>query len=129
MLNVSVQLDPKLVLLLREIYYLSREPFFIELPHAAKVLVESIDFNQIRTTLTRLETIVSKYNTVMRIVTPYELELFNRTLSKIWQVCRFFLIFHLFIPFLLFSVWGFCYNSKRKHQLRQPQCKYHCLIG
>lgn len=89
MLNISVQLDPKLVLLLREIYYLSREPFFIELPLAARVLVESIDFNQLRTTLTRLEAIVSKYNTVMRIVTPYELELFNRTLSKIWQVGHF----------------------------------------
>lgn len=81
-----MHLDPQLLLLLREIYYLSREPFCVELPRAAKVLLDSVDFNQIHATLTRLEAIVSKYNSVMQIVTPFELELFSRTLSKIWQV-------------------------------------------
>ena len=85
-MSISVNYDPQLLLLLREIYYLSHDPLNINLSSSVVQLVGSMDFTKLRTMSSRLETIVSKYNGVMKNVNKYELALFERTLSKISQV-------------------------------------------
>ena len=80
---VHANLDAELLLLLKEINYLCGEPFNIHLPPAAKELLRNTDAHDLRTTATRLETIVSKYNNIMRSITEFERPLFERKLSKI----------------------------------------------
>ncbi|KAL3885754.1 hypothetical protein ACJMK2_025795 [Sinanodonta woodiana] len=80
---VHVNLDPQLILLLRETHYLNQEPFNIRLPEAAKELLRNTNAFELRVTATRLETIVSKYNTIMKTMTQFEKPLFERKLAKI----------------------------------------------
>ena len=80
---VHANLDAELLLLLKEINYLCGEPFNIHLPPSAKELLRNTDAHDLRTTATRLETIVSKYNNIMRSITEFERPLFERKLSKI----------------------------------------------
>ncbi|XP_052258855.1 uncharacterized protein LOC127863384 isoform X2 [Dreissena polymorpha] len=80
---VHVNLDPQLLLLLKETHYLRQEPFSIKLPESAKELLRNSNPFELRVTATRLETIVSKYNTIMRTMTQFEKPLFERKLSKI----------------------------------------------
>ncbi|CAH1797693.1 unnamed protein product [Owenia fusiformis] len=80
---VHVNLDPKLLLLLREIHYLSQEPHNIHLPAPARELLRNTNAYELRVTATRLETIVSKYNVIMRTITDIEKPLFERKLAKI----------------------------------------------
>ncbi|XP_056010102.1 uncharacterized protein LOC125667097 [Ostrea edulis] len=80
---VHANLDSQLLLLLKEINYLCGEPFDIHLPSAAKELLRNTDAHELRTTATRLETIVSKYNNIMRSITEFERPLFERKLAKI----------------------------------------------
>ena len=84
--SVSVNLDPSLLLLLREIHYLSQQPFHLKMPAPARELLRSSDCRQLRLAATRLETVVSKYNSIMKTISHYELPLFERSLSKIDQV-------------------------------------------
>ena len=83
---VKVNLDPQLLLLLREIHYLSHEPFNIRLPATARELLRNTAATELRVTATRLHTIVSKYNIVMRTMTEFEQPLFERSLTKIDHV-------------------------------------------
>ncbi|KAK6172547.1 hypothetical protein SNE40_016179 [Patella caerulea] len=80
---VHVNLDPQLLLLLREIRYLGRKPFNIKLPEGAKELIRNTDSFELSVTATRLETIVSKYNTIMKTITSFERPMFERKLAKI----------------------------------------------
>ncbi|KAL5020323.1 hypothetical protein ScPMuIL_003215 [Solemya velum] len=80
---VHVNLDPHLLRIMRESHYLSEEPFCIKLPEAAKELLRNTNAFELRVTATRLETIVSKYNAVMRTLTEFEKPLFERKLAKI----------------------------------------------
>ena len=86
--TVHVNLDPSLLLLLREIHYLSREPFNLKLPAPARELLRNTNAQDLRVLATRLETIVSKYNTVMKSLTEFEQPLFERSLAKIDHVRR-----------------------------------------
>ena len=83
---IHVNLDVKLLLLLREIHYLSQEPFNIKLTGQARELLRNTSSEELRVTATRLETTVSKYSTVMRTMTSYEQPLFERLLAKIDHV-------------------------------------------
>ena len=90
---VHVNLDPQLLLLLKETHYLGQEPFHINLPEGAKELLRNTNSFELRVTATRLEMIVSKYNTIMRTMTQFEKPLFERKLAKIDIVsfiCCFF---------------------------------------
>ncbi|KAI0240668.1 hypothetical protein LSAT2_008579 [Lamellibrachia satsuma] len=80
---IHVNLDIRLLLLLREIHYLSQEPFNIKLTGQARELLRNTNSEELRVTATRLETTVSKYSTVMRTMTSYEQPLFERLLAKI----------------------------------------------
>ncbi|XP_052060514.1 uncharacterized protein LOC127700861 isoform X4 [Mytilus californianus] len=80
---IHVNLDSQLPLILREIHYLSQAPFDISLPSSAKEILRNTDSFELRVTATRLETIVSKYNTIMRTITEFEKPLFERKLLKI----------------------------------------------
>ena len=86
--TVHVNLDPQLLVLLREIHYLAQPPFDIHLPGPARELLRNTNVKQLRVTATRLETITSKYNSVMKTITDYELPLFERSLAKIDNVSR-----------------------------------------
>ena len=83
---VQVNLDPRLLLLLREIHYLSQDPFNTHLPAPARELLRNTNLASLRMLATRLETIVSKYNTVMHVMTEFEQPLFDRCLAKIDDV-------------------------------------------
>ncbi|XP_078672103.1 uncharacterized protein LOC144911712 isoform X1 [Branchiostoma floridae x Branchiostoma belcheri] len=80
---VHVNLDPELILLLREIHYFSQAPYNIKLPQPARALIRNTDAATLRVTAARLETIVSKYNEVMRSISEVERPLFERKLAKI----------------------------------------------
>ncbi|XP_033103095.1 dynein heavy chain 9, axonemal-like [Anneissia japonica] len=80
---VHVNLDPDLLLLLREVHYLSQEPFNIKLPDNVRTMLRHTDGNSLRTMGARLETIVAKYNSVMRCLVEFEKPLFERKLNKI----------------------------------------------
>ena len=90
---VHVNLDPQLLLLLKETHYLGQEPFHINLPEGAKELLRNTNSFELRVTATRLEMIVSKYNTIMRTMTQFEKPLFERKLAKIDIVSWTFLKF------------------------------------
>lgn len=78
--------DPELMLLLREVHYLGGEPFLTRLPDPARVLLRSTDDSLLRSTATRLETIVTRYNSVMANMKEFERPLFERKLAKIDEV-------------------------------------------
>ncbi|XP_071959570.1 uncharacterized protein [Antedon mediterranea] len=80
---VHVNLDPDLLLLLREVHYLSQEPFNIKLPDNVRTVLRHINGNLLRTKGARLETIVAKYNSVMKCLVDFERPLFERKLTKI----------------------------------------------
>lgn len=83
---LHVNFDPELMLLLREVHYLGGEPFLARLPDPARVLMRSIDDSLLRSTATRLDTIVSRYNSVMTNMKEFEKPLFERKLAKIDEV-------------------------------------------
>ena len=83
---LNVNLDPELLLLLREVHYLSQPPFNIKLPKNVRDLLRHTDATTLRMTAARLETIVSKYNSAMRSMVDFEKPLFERNMNKIDQV-------------------------------------------
>ena len=83
---IEVNLDADLLTFLREMNYLQQPPFELGLQASARKLLRSTDARHLQVTATRLETVVSKYNTVMSTITEYELPLFERSLAKIDQV-------------------------------------------
>ncbi|EDO43528.1 predicted protein [Nematostella vectensis] len=83
---LHVNFDPELLLLLREIHYLASGPFNVRLPDAVRVLLRSTDDGLLRSTAARLDTIVSRYNTIMTSMEEYEKPLFERKLAKIDEV-------------------------------------------
>lgn len=90
--TVQVNLDPDLLSLLKEVYYLADPPFLVRLPDPARLLLRSINDSLLRTTAARLETIVSRYNAINKNIQPNELPLFERKLTKINEVCRSIII-------------------------------------
>lgn len=86
MSTLHVNFDPELMLLLREVHYLGGEPFLTRLPDPARILLRSTDDTLLRSTATRLETIVSRYNFVMINMKEFEKPLFERKLAKIDEV-------------------------------------------
>ncbi|XP_033641711.1 dynein beta chain, flagellar outer arm-like [Asterias rubens] len=80
---IHVNLDPELLLLLREVHYLQQPPFTIKLQDTVRDLLRNTDSATLRTTAARLETIVSKYNSAMRSLVDFERPLFERKLGKI----------------------------------------------
>lgn len=56
------------------------------LPDPARVLLRSTDDSLLRSTATRLETIVTRYNSVMANMKEFERPLFERKLTKIDEV-------------------------------------------
>ena len=86
--TLHVNFDPELMLLLREVHYLGGEPFLARLPDPARVLLRSTDESLLRSTATRLETIVTRYNSVMANMKEFETPLFERKLAKIDEVTK-----------------------------------------
>lgn len=84
---IHVNLDPQLLLLLREVRHLSQPPFNTHLPPPAKELLRNTNSYELSVTAARLETVVSNYNAIMRTLTPFEKPLFERKLAQIDMVC------------------------------------------
>ena len=80
---LRVNLDPSLLVLLREVHYLSQPPFVIRMPDSVKDIIRSMDFQTLRSLSARLEAIVVKYNYIMRSITSEERKLFHRKLVSI----------------------------------------------
>ena len=83
---IHVNLDPELLLLLREVHYLQQPPFAVRLQDSVRDLLRHTDASALRTTAARLETIVAKYNAAMRSLVDFERPLFERKLGKIDHV-------------------------------------------
>lgn len=75
---------------------MSQEPFNISLPTAAKTLFRTTNSQELRVMATRLETIVNKFNDVVRNISAEELPLFDKTIAKINEVYVLCKIFYLF---------------------------------
>jgi len=58
----------------------------VAVPTAARELVRNTGPYMLSVLATRLETIVSKYNTIMKMIGDYERPLFERKLARIDQV-------------------------------------------
>lgn len=82
-----MNLDPKLLSLLKEVRYLTEPPFRLRIPDPAKLLIRHVNVDQLRRTAARLETIVSRYNGIHKNIQPNEFPLFERKLTKINEVC------------------------------------------
>lgn len=83
-----MNLDPSLLLFLREIHYLSQQPYNVPMPPAARQLLRNTDPTPLNVMATRLETVACKYNTIMKMISDYERPLFERKLARIDQVFK-----------------------------------------
>ncbi|XP_058857324.1 dynein beta chain, ciliary-like isoform X3 [Acipenser ruthenus] len=77
---VELNLDPDLLLLLREASYLRKAPFNFSLREPIETLLKNVDVNGLKTQAVRLEAVVCKYNEVMRTINDYERRLLERKL-------------------------------------------------
>jgi dynein heavy chain len=83
---IQVNFDPDLLLLLREIHYLASPPFNVRLPDPVRVLLRSTDDGLLRSTAARLDTIVSRYNSITATMESFEKPLFEQKMAKIEEV-------------------------------------------
>lgn len=83
---LEVNLDPHLLVVLREASYLSLPPLSVSLPETVQSLVDSIDLSQIWSTVVKLEAIANKHNEIVSGMTDVEKQLFELKLFKMKSV-------------------------------------------
>lgn len=83
---LQVNFDPDLLLLLREIHYLASPPFNVRLPDHVRILLRSTDNGLLRSTAARLDTIVTRYNSIIASMEEFEKPLFEQKMAKIEEV-------------------------------------------
>lgn len=66
----------------------------IDLPESAEELLRNTESLDLNVAFTRLEMIVSKYNTIMKSVSIFEQPLFERKLAQIDKVCSHDMTLH-----------------------------------
>ncbi|KAM9320087.1 uncharacterized protein PAF06_004553 [Gastrophryne carolinensis] len=84
--TVEINLNPDLMVYLREAQFFSKPPFTMKLPEAVATLVSSMDINRLKILSTRLETVVSKYNEVIKSISIHQRALFEKKLLKISEI-------------------------------------------
>ena len=72
--------------MLKEVRYLQLPPLDLRLPDVIRSLIRNTDPALLQTNAARLSTVVSQYNTVIRIVNDIEKPLFEVKLSAAKQV-------------------------------------------
>ncbi|XP_041092529.1 dynein beta chain, flagellar outer arm-like [Polyodon spathula] len=91
---VELNLDPDLLLLLREASYLRKAPFNFSLLEPVETLLKNVDVNRLKSQAVRLEAVVCKYNEVTRTINDYERRLLERKLSAAEELLQSGLTVH-----------------------------------
>ncbi|XP_018424228.1 PREDICTED: dynein beta chain, flagellar outer arm-like [Nanorana parkeri] len=86
--TLEINLNSDLLVYLREAEYFSKPPFTIKLPESVVSLVSNMETNKLKMLCTRLETVASKYNEVMKSISPHQMALFEKKLLKISEILR-----------------------------------------
>ncbi|XP_069470025.1 uncharacterized protein [Ambystoma mexicanum] len=86
--EIELNLNADLLLLLREARYLMKSPFQIQLKEPVQCTVRTVDINKLKVLSSHLETVVSKYNEVMRTIADYEMPLFDKKLTSITELLK-----------------------------------------
>ncbi|PAA93228.1 hypothetical protein BOX15_Mlig011306g2 [Macrostomum lignano] len=84
----EVNLDPRLVRLLREMRHVTGEPFNLGLTAAGRRLARLTDLDKLRTLAARLDTIVATYNGIMQSLTESEFFLLQSHVLDAQQLFR-----------------------------------------
>ncbi|KAM4702001.1 uncharacterized protein O3C94_002925 [Discoglossus pictus] len=86
--KIELNLNPELLVLLREVDYLLKPPFMITLPEYVGSLMRSLDINKLKMLSARLEIVVSKYNEFIKTVSHQQMSLFEKKLLKINEILK-----------------------------------------
>ncbi|KAJ1184768.1 hypothetical protein NDU88_001571 [Pleurodeles waltl] len=86
--KIHLNLNADLLLLLREAKYLMKPPFHVQLKEPVQSVVRTVDMHKLKVLLSHLETVVSKYNEVMRMIADYEMPLFDKKLIHITELLK-----------------------------------------
>ncbi|XP_053311944.1 dynein axonemal heavy chain 9-like [Spea bombifrons] len=86
--KIELNLNPDLLVYLREAEYFMGPPFWVKLPESIQSLMKSTDITKFKVLVTRLETVVSKYNEVMKMITDHQMALFEKKLLKSSEILK-----------------------------------------
>ncbi|XP_068122143.1 uncharacterized protein [Hyperolius riggenbachi] len=87
-LQIDINLNPSLLVYLREAEYFSKPPLTMKLPESIGSVISKMDINRLKLLFTRLETVVSKYNEVIKSISNHQRALFEKKLAKISEILR-----------------------------------------
>ncbi|KAM8977325.1 uncharacterized protein RCH25_043181 [Pelodytes ibericus] len=86
--KIELNLSSDFLIYLREAEYLVGSPFMMKLPESLETLLKNMDINKFKMLSTSLETVVSKYNEVMKRVSYQEKALFEKKLLKTSEILK-----------------------------------------
>ncbi|XP_075053831.1 uncharacterized protein LOC142139871 [Mixophyes fleayi] len=86
--TIEINLHPDLLVYLRDAEYFLKPPFTMKLPESLESLISKMDTNKFKMLSTRLETVVSKYNEVIKTISHHQKALFEKKLLKIFEILR-----------------------------------------
>ncbi|XP_018102433.1 dynein beta chain, flagellar outer arm [Xenopus laevis] len=86
--KIELNHNAELLVCLREAEYLLKPPFMIKLPESTECLVKNLHLHKFTQLSARLETVVSKYNEVMKSITYHQRSLFEKKLLKSQEILK-----------------------------------------
>ena len=84
--EVEVNIDSNLQKILKEVYHFQRPPLELRLPDVIRLLIRNTDPLLLQANATRLDTVASQYNRMIRMISNIERPLFEIKLYSIEQV-------------------------------------------
>ena len=84
--ELQVNMDSSLQKILKEVYHFQRPPLELRLPDVIRLLIRNTDPLLLQANATRLSTVASQYNRMIRIISSIEKPLFEMKLYRIEQV-------------------------------------------
>ncbi|CAH2222791.1 Hypothetical predicted protein [Pelobates cultripes] len=86
--QIELNLNPDILIYLREAEYLVGPPFLMKLPESVESLMKNTDIEKFKVLSTCLETVVSKYNEVIKNISYHQKALFEKKLLKTSEVLK-----------------------------------------
>ncbi|XP_063809812.1 uncharacterized protein LOC135027842 isoform X3 [Pseudophryne corroboree] len=86
--TIAINLHPDLLVYLRDADYLLKPPYTMKLPESIESLLCKMDIIKFKMLSTHLETVVSKYNEVIKTISYHQKALFEKKLLKIFEILR-----------------------------------------
>ncbi|XP_075192459.1 uncharacterized protein LOC142291659 [Anomaloglossus baeobatrachus] len=86
--TIEINLNPELLVYLREEEYFSKPPFTLKLPESIGCLINHMNNNRFKVLCTRLEMVASKYNEIVKTISSHQRALFEKKLLKISEILK-----------------------------------------